>query len=618
MAKKGSVSQAIVWSILGLLFVGLIGFGTRDFGGSVRNVATVGDEEISTRDYARDLQQKLRQLSQEAGQPVNFAQAQLMGFDRAVLASMISDAVLDTEAARLGLSVGDAEVRDNITTLPGFQGPDGAFNRELYALALKQNGLTIPEFETRVRRETARNILQAALVGAVKTPETYTDTFFAWARETRGITWARLTEDDLAEPLPEPSDEDLVAYHEAHASDFTLGETKAITYAWLTPDMMMDKISVDEDALRALYDQRSDEYVQPERRLVERLAFATEADAQAARDKIDAGETTFDDLVEERGLSLDDVDQGEVAARDLGAAAEGVFALEEPGIVGPLPSSLGPALFRVNAILTASETPFEDVRDELQAELAGDRARRAVEDQITQIDDLLAAGATLEELADETDMELGQIDWRQDVTDGPAAYQGFRDAALVAKPGDFPELIELDQGAIAALRVDEVRPPVLQPLSDVKPEVIAGWERGKAEEQLKAQALAAAEEIRNGKEMAGLDLPLRSEWKLTRNAYLDDAPPGFVEGVFQMRPGDVRVFETEGGAALVRLDSIDPPDPDTPEAKAMKANFARQIELNYAQDLLGMYSGRLQAKLQAEQAITVNSQAVNAVHAQLP
>ncbi len=618
MAKKGSVSKAIVWSILGLLFVGLIGFGTRDFGGALSNVATVGDEEITTRDYARDLQQRLRQLSQEAGEPVTFAQAQLMGFDRAVLASMIGEAVLDTEAARLGLSVGDEEVRNQITSLRDFQGPDGSFNREFYAYALKQNGLTIPQFETRVRRETARNILRAALVGAVKTPDTYTDTFFTWARETRGITWARLTEDDLAEPLPEPSDADLAAYHEAHAADFTLGETKAITYAWLTPEMMMDKITVDEDALRALYDQRSDEYVQPERRLVERLAFVSEADAQAARDRIDAGETTFDDLVAERGLSLDDVDLGEASARDLGAAAEGVFALEEPGIAGPLPSSLGPALFRVNAILTASETPFEDVRDELEAELAGDRARRAVEDQITQIDDLLAAGATIEELADETDMELGQIDWRQDVADGPAAYQGFRDAALVAQPGDFPELIEIDQGAIAALRVDEVRPPVLQPLNDVKPEVIAGWERAKAEEQLRAQALAAAEAIRNGAEMAGLDLPLRSERKLARNAYLDDAPPSFVEGVFQMQPGDVRVFEADGGATLVRLDSIDPPDPDTPEAKAMKAGFARQIELNYAQDLLGMYSARLEARLRAQDEITINSQAVNAVHAQLP
>src|SRR5690606_36501056 len=134
--------------------------------------------------------------------------------------------------------------------------------------------------------------------------------------------------------------------------------------------------------------------------------------AQSAMDRVSAGEISFDDLVVERGLALEDADMGDVSEAQLGAAGAAVFALEEPGqVVGPLPSNVGPSLFRMNAILNAQEVPFEEARDELRAELASDTARRAIVDQLENFDDLLAGGATLEEMAAETPMELGTIAW---------------------------------------------------------------------------------------------------------------------------------------------------------------------------------------------------------------
>ena len=614
MAKKGSVSQAIVWVILGLLFIGLIGFGTTDFGGSVRSVGSVGDEEIETGDYARALQQELRRVAQESGRNFTVAEAQAFGIDRAVLAQLIGNAALDNEARRLELSVGDEAVRDQVTSLPAFQGIDGSFDREAYSFMLDRNGLTVAEFEETVRSETARNILQGAVVGAVTAPETFIDTLYDWARERRGITWARLSEAHLSEPLPAPSETDLAAYHEENAEAFTLGETKAITYALLTPEMMLETIEVDEDVLRGLYDERIDVYVQPERRLVERLVFLSEDEAAGAKARIDAGEVSFDDLVEERDLTLDDIDQGDASEADLGDAGPGVFALTEPGVVGPLPSPLGPALFRVNAILNATETPFGEAREELETEYAAGRARRAVEDQIGFIDDLLAGGATIEELTEETEMELGTIDWRPGVSDGVAAYQGFRDAALLAVPDDFPELIEFDEGGLAALRVNEIRPPALQPLEDVRADVEAGWRQAEAERRLTEQAQEAAQAIRDGAEMAGLDLPLRSEAGITREAFLDDAPPEFVEGVFQMSEGDIRVFAADGGAVLVRLDTVTLPDPDNDEARELKGAFSRQTEQGLAQDIFQIFTGQLQGRAE----VRINEQAIQAVHTQFP
>ncbi len=66
----------------------------------------------------------------------------------------------------------------------------------------------------------------------------------------------------------------LQAYYRANEAAYTLSETKAITYAWVTPEMILDTIAIDDDALRALYEERASDYIRPERRLVERLVFA--------------------------------------------------------------------------------------------------------------------------------------------------------------------------------------------------------------------------------------------------------------------------------------------------------------------------------------------------------
>ena len=70
MAKaKGKASKIAVWVILALLVVGLIGFGTDNFGGSVRSVASVGDREVTAEAYARALQAELRAAQEATAAP---------------------------------------------------------------------------------------------------------------------------------------------------------------------------------------------------------------------------------------------------------------------------------------------------------------------------------------------------------------------------------------------------------------------------------------------------------------------------------------------------------------------------------------------------------------------
>ena len=610
---KTKAGRLVIWIILGLLIVGLAGFGVSNFGGGTSRIGRVGDIEISTTEYGRALQNELRRIGAETGQALTFAEAQAVGIDRAVLQRLLAQAALDAEAERLGLSVGDEQVREAILGIDAFQGPDGSFSRDAYSFGLDRIGLTPAEFEEEIRRETARNLLQSAVAGAVATPEVYVDTLFAYAREARDISWAQLTPEALSGAIPEPTEEQLLAYYKANPVEFTTPETRRITYVWLSPEAVAPTIEVEETALRTLYDERAADFVQPERRLVERLVFGSDVEAAEAAARVRLGATTFDALVEERGLTLADVDLGEVSREELGGAADAVFTLEEPGIAGPVDTPLGPALFRVNAILAAQETPFEAVRDELQAELGTDRARRLIADRMDEIDDLLAGGATLEEIAAETELELGEIAYRPEVSEAIAGYPAFREAAEAATPESYPEVRQLEDGGIFALRLDAIEPPTVEPFEEVRSRVTESWRAAEVRSRLVATAEEARSAIEGGATPESLGFDFTPIDGLFRDGFVDGLPENAVAELFALEPGSAAVFETADGAAIARVDRVIPADGESAEAQASKAAFAQSEAQGLALDLLESYTRALEADF----GIRLESAAINAVHAQL-
>ena len=611
---KGKASQTFVWIILGLLFVGLAGFGATSFTGGGSAVARVGEAEVTAEDYSRALQSELRAIQAQAGRAVPLSEARNFGIDQIVLARLVGAAALDDQAMEAGISVGDARIAEEIRNTPAFTGIDGGFDEDAYRFTLQQNGFNSRDYEESLRTDISRQILQAGIAGGVEAPDPYVDTLVNYLREERDVTWAALTEDDLEEPVPDPTLSELETFHSENADLFTLPETKVLTVAALTPDMLIDTIEIDEPQLREVFEERREEFDTPERRLVERLYFLDEDAARTARERLDAGEITFEGLVEERGLTLSDVDLGDVSEAQLDEAGPPVFALDAPGLVGPVAVGNRFAILRMNAIFPATSTSFEDVRDELREEIAAERARRIILDEIQPVDDLLAGGATLEDLAAETAMEASTLEWRPGEGEGLAGYEAIARAAAAVEQGDFPEVIELEDGGIAALRLEEVRPPTLQPLSEIEPQVAEAWRTAELGFRLAARARAITEAIEAGRDMAAFDLDLNWDRGLVRNGFVEGTPPGFLPAVFEMEPDEVRVIEGPGEAVIARLEEVRAPDPDDPDTARIRAAVAAQTAQGLAEDLLlgFMNAARDQAGVEIDQS------AINAVNSSFP
>lgn len=616
MAKKNSAQSLLMWMLMALLIAGLGGFGIDGFlSQRVTTIGTVGDRPITAQAYSRALQSEIRAFEQQVRQPVTFAMAQAMGLDARVRSQLIIQAALENEVERIGISVGDEQVSRRIAATPAFQGPTGDFDLATYRFQLQSAGLTVAEFEESMRIDAARGILQAATAAGIETPANLRVALLDHYARRHSFDLFALTEADLPAPVEEPGEAAITAFYAANIARFTAPETRHITYAWITPDMIRDSVEVDEASIRALYDQRIDEFVQPERRLVERLVFGTEAEAQAAMDRLAAGSASFDVLVTERGLTLDDADMGDVSEAELGAAGPAVFALAEPGeVAGPFLSNLGPAIFRMNAILNAQETPFDEAREALHGELAADRARRAIAEQQEGFDDLLAGGATLEDLAAETPMELGQIDWSSDSSEGIAAYTEFAQAAATAAADDFPELIALSDGGLVALRLDSLTPPTPRPLDEVRDLAAAGAraEAVVAALTLQAQSLLvdlATQGPEAFAEARGL-VPERFEG-VTRLDRLPQLPPAMAEALFGAPEGTTSVQQDAQRVLIGLAGPSLPADPEDAQTRQLADAINEQIGDALAQDVFTYFA----RALQAESGITLNQAAIDAVNA---
>ncbi|CUI00916.1 peptidyl-prolyl cis-trans isomerase [Leisingera aquaemixtae] len=608
-AGMKKLSKTFVWILMGMLIVGLAGFGAVNFTSSSSSVAQVGDEEVSIGNYVRELQREQRALQAQTGQAVTMAQMSAFGMDRMVLGRLISLAALDHESRQLGLSIGDDNLIEELSAIDAFKNVSGDFDREAYRFALRNAGLTEKEFEDDLRREAARTLVQNAVLSGSKMPATLTETLTSFIGARRSFSYVQLNAADLALTAEAPSDEDLKTFYEANQDQFMLPETKVITYAALRPSTLLDEIEVDEAQLQRLFEDRADQYQVPERRLVERLVFASEDAAASAKAQLETGGATFESLVEARGLTLQDADMGDVTMGDLGAAGTEVFAAQVGDVAGPLPSDLGPALYRVNGRLEAQITTFEDAKPDLIEELASDRARRLVETQAEDIDDMLAGGATLEELATESGLELAQINWTADTSDGIAAYEGFRTAAAAVTAEDFPEAGFLEDGSLFALRLDDVLPERPEPFADAKDKVLAAWQADRLAKALKDQGeamLAQAEQA--GSFAEGTDV--KSETGLTRTAYIDTVPEALVSRVFTMEVGDFRLVQDAESAVVVRLDAILPPE-QSDDMTLLTQALQAQLDQSLAEELFEAYVQDVQARAEPR----VDQQALNAAQA---
>lgn len=587
----------------------------RGFGATT--VASVGGTDISANDFRARYLEQVQQIGRQTGRGLSPEQARAIGLDRQVLNQMIADATLGAEAKRLGLAVSDQQVAEAVAANPAYRRPGAsAFDPAYFAQLLRSNSLTEPRFVQMERARMLRDQMIQSLGTGLAVPSVLVDAVHRYESEARDAAYILVTA-DAAGALPAPTEDELRAFYDAHKITFRAPEYRKVSVLALTPDALAAHIKISEEDARAVYDREQVRFGTPERREVRQIVFSKAEDAAAAADKIKAG-ASFSDIATERGLKPSDTDLGLVTkASILDPKIAEVAFLIEPGSTGaPIEGRFGFALVNVTRAEPASRKPFDEVKGEIEKELALAKARRELLDQHDAIEDERASGSTLGEIAKKLSLNLAVIDAVDrsgrapdgKEVDIPARTEVVA-GAFASQPGVETDTIQLPgNGGFVWFQTDAIIPARDRTFDEARPQVEARAREEAVAKAVETKAQALLDQAKSGTALAqvagGADLPLKVAEGLQRGRA---APPFSVEAI-----ADVFAAK-EGGVGMVA--AADAPDrivfqvskitvpPEGPQDQQITAQLSAQME----NDLLVQYLGALQQQL----GVTVNQRVLS-------
>jgi peptidyl-prolyl cis-trans isomerase D len=472
---RKTASTWVVKLLLGLLVVAFASWGIADVFTNVgsRGVASVGDTEVTQAEYAQAFDNELRARSQN-GTVVSREDAIAAGLNDQVLSRLVYQVALVKAAEDAGVSISNATVARTIRDLPTFKNGLG-FDRLSFQRLLSTLNLTEKELTTMIRDDKARGIILDAITGPITVPETMVNLYYGYQTETRAADFFQI--DSAALEVTAPTDDELMAYYNANQNQFMAPEYRKFTAINIDRADLEKTIQVTDDELQKAYDDAGDKYAVPEKRTLSQIVVDSEEQAKKLYDEIKAG-MDFDAVAKEAGKTEEDTKLGDMSLKDLEAVnldvAARAFGLTEPGVTEPVKSPFGWHIVRVTSIQAASTRPLDEVKDELKTSIVNDRVVDAIFDLSNQVQDALASGSTLEDVAMEFSLPLStpplmdQSGFAQDgtrITDAPRG--SIIRMAFATDPGAYPEVTE-DGDNYAVVRVDNVVPAAVRPFEDVK------------------------------------------------------------------------------------------------------------------------------------------------------
>lgn len=582
-------------------------------------VAEVGKVEITRNDLDTEFRRQIDRLRPMFGGELTVEQARQFGLLDQAVSTLVQRTLYDLAADRAGILVGDDTIRQRIAEEPSFRAANGQFDRAQFAAVLRQNNLTEQGYTALMRREIARGVIASAVGAGTVAPKPLVEDLYRYRDEKRVAEVVTIPNSSVKE-VGTPDEAAQLRYYEDHQVRFTAPEFRGLTYVELTADAVAKDVEVTDEQVRTAYDERSGDYITPERRSLSMVVLDDETKAKAVAEAAKTGSLT--DAAKANGaeaVTLDNTRKDELP--EIGDAA---FALKQGEVSEPVKSAFGWHVLSVTAIQPPSERAFDEVKEQLRTELKKERAIDQLYEASNRLDDRLAGGATLEDLAQGQGLNLVKVpavDSTGKAPDGTAVTGGadlpqIVQTAFGLSSGASSHLTEGKSGAFFAVRVDSVTPAAVKPLAEVRDAVIAGWQdderaRKAAEiakqvgERLKASKDAAAQVVAD---VAGASVAMTQPF--TRSAQnATGLTPEMVGRLFEAKPDDV-VSGASGDAQLVaRLREIIAADP-----AAKDADLA-QVEAAVTRGLEGDLMNEFAQALQKEFPVTVYNDRIAQMYA---
>ena len=508
-SKIGAAFAIALLVLIALAFTSGDVANTGGFGGIAGGdrVASVGDERIDTSTLSQAASSALERVKRD--NPTMSMQAFLANDGlEGVLENLIDRLAIAAFGKENGIVASARLIDSEIAQMPLFKGADGKFSDDLFRQAIQQRGISEQLLRDDLSQALiARQVMMPATVG-VNMPRPLAKKYASMLAETRKGEIAILPTLAFA-PKDKPTDEEIAAYYKKNHTDFIRPERRIIRYASFGPDILADIPAPTEAEVAFRYQANQDRYKASESRRITQVVVPTEAAANAVSVEVSRGQS-LEQAAKTKGLSaskLDLLGKAALAQEFSAALADTVFATARGQLIKPAQSPLGWHIARVEEIKSKPARSLDQVRSELTSEIAAEKRRVAIADNLESIEDALDSGGNLVGEAKKFGLDVKQTealtaDGRVYLKPGqtiPQFLTPVLDTAFAMEPEE-PQLAEAERGkTFVIFDITDIKQSAPAPLKDITVSVQAAYLQSLASIEAKKAARNIQAQIAQGK-----------------------------------------------------------------------------------------------------------------------
>lgn len=572
-------SNHFVIKILMLMLVGsFLLWGINDVfrSGKIDKAFEVGDKSVTYREFQIAVKREQEYFRKRFGGQVTDAQLNAFGIERIVLERMIVENLLQQHTQDMGWDVGYASAVAAIRQYPAFKDEQGNFVKQYFDMYLSNQHMKERDYLNNLRNEIVINSMRDAMFSQPIYPAALAKPIFSRSIESR--VYQKITVPaSYIETIAEPDNAQLTTFFNDHHKEFAAPEYRLLSWVVLDSKTLADRFSVTDEDVKKKYEATKEQYSTSGSRDIDNLFFKTESEALKAYQRLQKGDAFEVVAKEEAKQDLSAFRLSHVSRPDLpGAISQPAFALLEGEYSKPIQSDLGWNIVRAAKVYAQSYTPLEKVAETIRQGLKSEKVAEGMYQITNQIEDALAGGGSLEEVAKQFNLEVK--------TAGPVDNHGFnlsgnKVAEMPSSAIFVKTAFESEKGVSSAilesedntqrfiLRVNEVTKARTRSLDEVHAKVVDAWKNERKDVLLKEAAESIQAQLAKGADVQSLQgvskLKVTTE-TLGRGDSHGSAVENIVFSLAQSGVSPVLANPNDGYdiVRLVRIDAMDVPEKD--------------------------------------------------------
>ncbi|MEO8677909.1 MAG: peptidyl-prolyl cis-trans isomerase [Vicinamibacterales bacterium] len=539
-------------------------------------LASVEGSPITVGTFQRRYNAQVQAFRNQYGGQMNDQLLKQLGIDRQILQQLVDEEAMVAEARKQDITVSDAEIRERILAMPGFQ-ENGHFigeNRYRQLLQFQNPPMTTSDFESNLRRALSIEKLRTALTGWMSVNDADVAAEFRQRNEKVKLDVVPVTAEAFKNQVT-VTDADLAAHFEKNKESYRVGEKRKIKYALLNVDQVRATITVPEPDIVAFYQQNMAQYQTPAQVRASHILLHTEGKDDAtvkalAEDIIKkakapgadfaalAKQYSQDDTNKDNGGDLDYFGRGRMVPEFEAAA----FAMKTGEISSvPVKSSFGYHIIKITDSKPDTTRALAEVHAEIEDQLKWQKAQAEAERLAKSIEATIKTPADLDKVAKERGMAVQESGlFLTDEPVGPLGPQPELAARVFTlKDGEVTPALRVATGWVFATLTGK-QEPKLPTLDEVKAKVKDDVTRDKAAELAKARASAIAATLKDAKDFAAAvkkaGLEVKTTELVARGSALPDlgVSQAIDQAAFSLPQGGVSdAISTPSGTAIIRV-----------------------------------------------------------------